>query len=527
MSRSANSLTEIRLAELVAALSIATDLGMGQPLEFALCGCVLAMRLGEALRLDETQLRAVYYQALLRYIGCNAETDTLAALFGDEMEMRKEVASVDTSNTLQSLNMILHFVKLRHDGASMLELMWAMTKSSLTVPQTTFRTFKGHCEVAQRLAERLGFDSDIIQALGQLYERWDGRGKPNELKGEAVATSVLIVTLAQDVVTFQRLGGNDAAIAMVKERAGHAYAPYVAECFLQQSDHLLAGLDQEQSWETVLALEPGKRLYLTEEQLDNACEVLADFADIKSPFTGGHSRHVATLVEAAARQAGLAQSDVTQVQRAALLHDLGKVGITTAIWTKTGSLNEREWEQVRMHTYYTERVLARSKGLAQLGQIAGLHHERLDGSGYHRGAKAAMLSPTARLLAAANRYQSLLEERSHRPAQTAEEAAHILQLDVREGKLDADAVKAVLSAAGHHVNHSRREMTGGLSAREIEVLRLIARGNTIKQMAKLLTISEKTVDNHIQHIYAKIGVTTRAGATLYAIEQDLLMDAPK
>ena len=172
-------------------------------------------------------------------------------------------------------------------------------------------------------------------------------------------------------------------------------------------------------------------------------------------------------------------------------------------------------------------MVPESKGLAQLGQIAGLHHERLDGSGYHRGTKAADLSPAARLLAAANRYQSLIEERSHRPAQLPDEAVRQLQLDARNGKLDADAVKAVLAAAGHKIGRSQGEMSGGLSAREVEVLRLITRGNSIKQMAKLLTISEKTVDNHIQHIYAKIGVTTRAGATLYAIEQDLLMDAPE
>ncbi len=527
MRPSADSLTDTRLAELVAALSIATDLGMGQPLEFALCGCVLAMRMGEAMGLNDSELRAVYYQALLRYVGCNAETDTLATLYGDEMALRKDVATLDSGNIQQSLGMVLHFVRLANAGASPLELMWAMTKGVLTVPQATFRTFSGHCEVAQRLAERLGFDAEIIHALGQLYERWDGKGTPNGLQGEAIAPAVLIVSLAQDVITFQRLGGNDAATAMVKERTGGAYAPPIAAHFLQHAATLLAGLEQEQSWETVLAIEPGKPLYLTEAQLDNGCEVLADFADIKSPYTGGHSRHVALLVEASAKQAGLTEHDIKMVRRAALLHDLGKIGISTAIWTKAGALSQREWEQVRMHTYYTERVLARPKGLAQLGQIAGLHHERLDGSGYHRGTKAAGLSPAARLLAAANRYQSLIEERSHRPAQLPDEAVRQLQLDARNGKLDADAVKAVLAAAGHKIGRSQGEMSGGLSAREVEVLRLITRGNSIKQMAKLLTISEKTVDNHIQHIYAKIGVTTRAGATLYAIEQDLLMDAPE
>jgi DNA-binding CsgD family transcriptional regulator len=179
---------------------------------------------------------------------------------------------------------------------------------------------------------------------------------------------------------------------------------------------------------------------------------------------------------------------------------------------------------VRMHAYYTERVLARPPTLARLGTIAALHHERLDGSGYHRGAPSAMLQPAARILAAADVYHAMTEPRPHRPALAPEGAAEQLKREVRAGRIDSDAANAVLAAAGHHVCRTRREAVAGLSEREVEVLRLVARGHSMKQMAELLTISQKTVDHHIQHIYTKIGVSTRAAATLFAMQHDLLTD---
>jgi DNA-binding CsgD family transcriptional regulator len=198
------------------------------------------------------------------------------------------------------------------------------------------------------------------------------------------------------------------------------------------------------------------------------------------------------------------------------------VGISAGIWGKAGPLSSREWEQVRLHPYHTERILARPAALARLGGLAALHHERLDGSGYHRAAPASIIPPSARILAAADVYRAMTEQRPHRPASSAEQAAAELQREARAGRLDPDAVAGVLAAAGHPARTGRRELVAGLSVRELEVLRLIARGNSTKQIAARLTISSKTADNHIQHIYAKIGVSTRAGATLFAMENDLL-----
>ncbi|MBE7555464.1 MAG: HD domain-containing protein [Anaerolineales bacterium] len=507
----------------MAALSLASDLGMGQPLEFALSSCVLALRLGEALRLSEEALREIYYQALLRYIGCNAETHLVAAIVGDEIALRADFATIDNASITEVVSLMVRTIRQTNAGAGSFQVMQAVARGLLALPQME-AIIAGHCEVAQRLAERLDFSPNIVHALGQLYERWDGKGSPKGLKGEAIAPAVLVVTLAQDALVFHRLGGVEAAVAIARKRKGAAYAPQIVECFCQHAPSLCSGLDTDLTWETVLALEPGRQESLSEAQFDSACRAMADFADLKSTFTLGHSSGVAVLAAAAGRQGGLPAADVIALRRAAMLHDVGRTGVSTGIWDKPGPLSERDWERVRMHPYYTERILARPPALARLGALAGLHHERLDGSGYHRGLPAAMLSPAARILAAADVYHALTEPRPHRLAFSVEAAAEEIRREVRAGRLDSEAVNCVLAAAGHRVQAARRELVAGLSERELEVLRLLARGHSTRQIAEALVISPKTADHHIQHIYAKIGVSTRAGATLYALEHDLMAE---
>ncbi len=515
---------DIRLVELMAALSLATDLGMGQPMEYALCVCILSTRIGEVLGLSEDELHNVYYLALLRHIGCNAETYRMADIFGDELALRADFASVDSRNTPQVLALVTRYIRQANEGSSPNHLARLIEHGLMTTPSLMKETFTGFCEVAQRLAERLGFGESIRLALGQIFERWDGQGIPAKVRGEHISLSMRIVTLAQDVVTFHRLEGVEAAVKMARERKGTIYDPQIVDCFCQQATQLLMGLEEEPRWEVVLAYEPGRRTRLSVEQFDNACRAIADFADIKSPYTLGHSVGVAELAAKAAHGYGLSDEDTVSIRWAGLLHDIGRVGISAGIWGKPGPLSTREWEHVRMHPYYTERVLARPGILARLGTLASLHHERLDGSGYYRGISANMLSPAARILAVADVYHAMTEPRPYRPALTPEQAAEQLRREVRAGRLDGEAVSQVLAAAGHAVRTSRHELVAGLSARQVEVLRLIARGFTIKQIAQTLTLSDKTVDNHIQHIYNKIGVSTRAGATLFAMEQNLLVD---
>jgi HD-GYP domain-containing protein (c-di-GMP phosphodiesterase class II) len=213
--------------------------------------------------------------------------------------------------------------------------------------------------------------------------------------------------------------------------------------------------------------------------------------------------------------------DVRTLRRAALVHGFGRLGVSNAIWDKRGPLGAGEWERVRMHPYLTERMLRQSPALSSLGAIAAQLRERLDGSGYPGGLSGAAISRPARLLAAADAYQAMRAPRPHRAALSADAAGAELRADVRAGRLDGEAVRAVLAAAGHRVSR-RREGPDGLTAREVEVLRLAARGLTNKDIAGVLVISPKTVANHIQHIYTKIGVTSRAMAGLYAVRHGLL-----
>ena len=512
----------VRQAELLAALSIATDLGMGQPLESALSCCVVAMRLGEALHLEGETLRDVYYQALLRYIGCNVETYAMAALFGDELALRRDFAVLDPGQPPEVLDLVVRSIQQANLGEPPVRVAELVARSLLTLPRLMAESFAGHCEVAQRLAGRLGLAESLIVCLGQVYERWDGTGLPQGLQGEEVAPAVLLVTLAHDAVVWTRIGGPDAAVATVGKRSGGAYPPRMAERFCAAAPTILAGLDQEPTWQSVLALEPGEHACLTDEAFDRSCEALADFADLKSPYTLGHSPGVAALAAGAGRRCGLVEADVTALRRAGLLHDIGRVGVSAGIWGKAGALSEREWEQVRLHPYYTDRVLARPEPLRRLGALASQHHERLDGSGYHRAMPGQALSPAARLLAAADAYQAMTELRPHRQALSAEEAAEELRREVRAGRLDGDAVHAVLAEAGHRVPPTRRERPAALSRREVEVLRLLARGLSNKEMAERLFLSPDTIKRHIQHIYDKTGLSTRAGATLFAMENSLL-----
>jgi HD-GYP domain-containing protein (c-di-GMP phosphodiesterase class II) len=511
----------IRRAEIVAALSHATDLAIGQPVEYALQSCVLGVRLGMSLALDPSTIREIYNHALLRYIGCNAETDAMAALFGDEIELRRTLAPLDTGNSAELVPVLLKAIARAKSGQPVGAMIWGVLKGLAASKRETIAGFRAHCETAERFARRLGFDDAVIRNLGQFSERWDGKGMPNGLKGDAIAPAVRVVTLAQDVIVLCETQGLEAATATIKRRRGKVYDPRMANAFVANGDELMKAVEKDSSWEAVLALEPEPRHRLDEAELEEACLAMADFADIKSPFTLGHSRSVAALAADAGRRSGLSEPDVTTLRRAALLHDIGQVAISSGVFAKPGVLSDREREKVRLHPYHAERILAQPAALARLGQVVSRHHERLDGSGYHRGARGDGLSPLAKILAAAEAYQAMIEARPHRPALPADRAANELKREVREGRLDGDAVAAILEAAGHRVPPVRRELVAGLTAREMEVLRLVARGQTMKEIGRSLGIAPKTADNHIQNLYLKIGVKTRAGATLFAIEHGL------
>jgi HD-GYP domain-containing protein (c-di-GMP phosphodiesterase class II) len=510
----------VRLAELMAALSTAADLAMGQPMEQAMASCIVAVRLGEAAGFGEHDLRDTYYLALLRYIGCNADAAWLASIVGDEIALRSEIALIDSADAPAMLGLMLRSIRHANAGLDGLKLVQAMVRGLAQLPQVQSSFFPGHCEVASRLAKRMGFESSFVDTVGQLYARWDGKGVP-ALKGNAIAPAMQVVSLAQDAVNFHRVGGVDAVRRMARERSGKAHAPRACALMAEQAEAMLAGLDAEPLWEQVLAIEPGEPVRLTAWQLDAACEAMGDYVDLKSPHHLGHSRRVAELAAAAARHLQMPEPEVARVRRAGWLHDLGRAGVSAGFANLAGPLTDRQWEQMRLHPYHTERILARPAVLADIAAIAALHHERLDGSGYAKGAKAAALPMVARVLAAADRYCAMCEPRPHRPALAEADASARLLQEAQTLRLDAQAVDAVLRCAGHSPPRASRA-PAGLTERECEVLRHLARGATLKVIARELGLSVKTVDRHVQNIYAKIDVSTRAAATLFAVEHSLL-----
>jgi HD-GYP domain-containing protein (c-di-GMP phosphodiesterase class II)/DNA-binding CsgD family transcriptional regulator len=511
----------LRRAELVAALSLATDLGTGQPLNHALRACVLATHLGGELGLDEAELHTVYYVALLRSAGCVADAHVVASRFGDEITANAAISLIDPADVRAMLGLIL---RQAGAGKPFIQRVGAVGAALAAGTGERDSVLTAHCEVAEMLAARLGFGQDVARALGQVFERWDGKGSPYRLKGDAIARPARIVTLARDAELFYGLGGLESVTAIMRQRAGAMYDPAIVERFLKVAAKLFALVDSGSPWEATLNCEPGARRVIAEDEFDDAARAIADFVDLKSRFTVHHSTGVAALAEAAGRSLALPEASLVSLRRAALLHDLGRIAISVAIWEKPGALTEDEWERVRLHPYYTERVLARPRALAALGALAAQHHERLDGSGYYRQTPGSLLSMSARTLAAADVYHAMTEPRPHRPPLAPDVAASALRAEARAGRLDSDAVNAVLAAAGHARKAPRRIWPAGLSDREVEVLRLIARGATYRETARTLVISERTVEHHVRHIFDKLGVSTRAAATYFAMRHNLLAD---
>jgi putative nucleotidyltransferase with HDIG domain len=510
---------QFRLAELIAAISFATDLGTGQPMGHALRTCYLSMGLARELRFPVQDLFETYYVSMLRFLGCTAEASADAALnAGDDIAL---YAGLAPSFMGRSSELIGWMFRHLAEGQPPLSRARALV-SVFTDPKGTERSIRAHCEVGQMLARRIGLGSSVMHSLGCAFERWDGRGLPNGIAGEEIPVSCRTAIVARDLDLLDRLFGARAAREILLERKGKAYEPRLVEAAVEHGPRLRTEVEDGSLWDAVLDAEPGPPLRIDEGRIGDVLEAFAHFADLKSPFLHGHSIGVANLAERAARVSDPAGTDAKLLRRAGLLHDLGRVAVPSGIWNKQRALSDEEWEQVRLHPYYTERILIRCGPLKDLAELASSHHERLDGSGYHRGAKARSLSERTRLLATADMFRAMLEPRPHRGARPARQAAEELHRACTEGRLDVPCVRAVLEAAGEPRKLGRSGWPAGLTDREVEVLRLLAGGESNRQIASTLTLSPKTVGRHIENIYAKLKVSTRAGATLFAMEQGLV-----
>jgi HD-GYP domain-containing protein (c-di-GMP phosphodiesterase class II) len=505
---------DVRRSELIAAISLASDLGMGHPLETGLGTAVVAVGLAHRLGLEGADVDRVRDLALLQHVGCTSTSTQAAEILGDDLLMRSHAAMLDFADKkAMAAFMVQHvnraYSPLKRPGG----LLKAMTGGRRLMDSSA-----DVCESARMLAERFGYDEDHLRDLECVYENWDGTGFPGGVAGEDITLAARIASVALMAVLAHREGGQQAAVSLLQSRSGHTFDPSVVAAFAADADALLAPLARGESlWDLVIG-DSGSQADARE--VDEVLRAVADFVDLKSPYLHGHSSAVAELAAAAGRELGFAEGEVADLRRAGWVHDLGRVGVSAGIWGKPGHLTPDEWEQVRLHPYLTDRVLQHSTYLQRLARLASAHHERLDGSGYHRGLTGEAMSLGACVLAAADAFRNWTEERPHRMALTPAVAAKQLRNGVGERKYDGRAVEAVLVAAGERTG--RPAKVAGLTPRELETLRHAAAGLSMRQIARAMTISPKTVDGNLQRIYTKIGVSTRAGATLFALQHDLL-----
>ena len=507
---------QVRGAELVGALCLATDLGMGFPFEHGLHSTLIAMRLADRLGVDRATTVDTYFACLLAHAGCTTDAHLTPEIFGSSLTTNAQAHLYGSGREV--LTALLR--TLPDADSSGFRRAGQVVRRFPRMVREQRPHFTAACEVATMLGTALGLPDSAAALSMYMFERWDGHGPLRRARGDEIPPAMRIVSVATDAA-FQRLvGGDEHAARVVRDRADHAFDPAVAMCLADHAGEILALDDHGSAWDEALACEPRPWLLLAGDALDRGLGAMGNFADLLSPYLAGHSTGVAELAEAAARRCGLEADRVLAVRRAALVHDVGRVAVHPSIWHKPGPLTADELEQVRLHPYHSGRVLAPSAFLGPLAPTACAHHERLDGSGYHRAVTGQDLPLPARLLAAADSYRAMTEPRPHRPAIEPETAVQLLGDEASAGRLDAQAVTAVAEAAGKPAPRITRP--AGLTEREVEVVRLLARGLQTKQVAGALGISAKTADRHIQNAYRKTGVSTRAAATLFAMEHGLL-----
>jgi HD-GYP domain-containing protein (c-di-GMP phosphodiesterase class II) len=507
----------VRLAELVAALSLGVDLGFGQPMEHVLRQCLIALRIAEAVGLSEDERATVYYTALLIDVGCHTDAHEQARWFGDDIALK----SGKYDHPLRGARAAVSGLRSIGAGHPLMRRFRLGVEFAVSGHRDLDKMIDHHAELARALAEQLGLPDAVLDAVAAAYEQWDGKGWPGRLKGADVPIAARIAHMSEFIEVAYRVGGVDRVRSLARTRAGGQFDPDLAAALVRGADTIVAGLDDLQTWDAVIGIEPSLAVILSGDEVDAALEAVANFVDLKSPSFLGHSRAVADLAAASAAEVGMSPAEASAIRRAGLVSGFGRLGVSNAILDKPGPLGEGERERVRLHPYLTERMLHRSAALSPFAALAVQVRERLDGSGYPRGVGAAAIGRPARILAAADAYQAMREPRPYREPLAADHAAAELRAEAAAGRLDGEAVAAVLAVAGHRVSR-RREGPAGLTPREVEVLRLAARGLTNKDIASVLVISPKTVANHIEHIYAKIGATSRAGASLFAMRHGLL-----
>ncbi len=520
----------VRMADVLGAFSLASDFALGLQAEHGVRSCYLGMHIADELRLSAEDRAHLYYAELLKDAGCTTWTSQLATFWlVDELVAKRDLQFFrDAGNPLDVISWLAKYVAA---GAPLTTRVTRSVDFLANGKEFMREGFESTCRVAARIAERLGMPEPVRAALMQVFEQWDGRGMPTGASREAISVISRIVLLTSFLEVFHRVQGREGARRVALARRGKAFDPQIVDAFISvaRSDEFWRGFEDEQVAERVAAMEPQDSTHRTlgPEKVMDVALALADYADMKSPHLAGHSRRVADMAERISRVMRFAEPQIATTTIAALTHDVGIVAVSSFVLNKADAQRtQAEREEARLHPYHSQRILAKIPALETVSHIAAAHHERIDGGGFFRGLSGFQVPLGARVVAVADRFDELTHDTPEAPALDTEAAVEALRRESGTS-LAPEAVEALIAAldggeGARRPRARRREWPDGLTDREVEVLRLAARGLSRKELAKALFVSEGTVRSHLEHIYAKVGVANRSAATLYAMEHDLI-----
>ena len=509
-------------AELLCALSFGSGLAAAERMEHGTNTAFVGVQLGHALGAGAEDLEAVFYGALVKDAGCGACGAVLARYFADdEMVPRLDLNLVDLHSPRSMGAWAVS--RLRLDPGTAPARLARLAAFASRCGSVAHEAMSAHCEVAADFAAGLGFGPHVQDAVHYQYERHDGRSPAFGRPAEAIPRPAQILHLALAADLVRGLSGAEAAAAMVSRRTDTYFDPDVAGAYLDLAGGLWPDGDEPVPLTDVLCCAPGTPVdELPGDRRLAVCEALADFADLKSARRGSHSHTVASLAARAASGLGLPAAEQERLRRAGLVHDLGKIAVPYRLLEQAGddtrAASRRAGaaalaEPVRLHPYYAQRILSRVRPLADLAADVGAHHERLDGSGYPLGLAAPGIPIGARVLAAADVWA---ERADHGPPDL-----------TGEDGLDPACIAALRSrprpGTGHPRQRSRADPgRAALSSRELEVLRLLTDGASNPDISKILHISRRTAEHHVEHILTKLDVTSRTAAVAHALTHELL-----
>lgn len=436
--------TPLTFAEILSALSHALDITEGQPRGHAVRTAYIALRIGTELGLSDTDMRDLYKASLLKDAGCSSNAVRVYKVFAaDDLLTKRDVKLVNWSNPIESLRFALEHIM---PGANIVQKILHALKETRGSIRVMDEVTLARCTRGAMIARYIGFTEQVAQAIEYLDEHWDGKGSPYKLKGEQIPLLARILCLCQTMEVFATTFGVDAAYEMLHQRNRSWFDPELVRIACSfQYDRAFWALHAEMVHNPDMAPPmPDFTRQVLPADVDRVCEAFAMIVDAKSSFTAEHSRRVAHYAVQLANALGWDAERMNFIYRAGLLHDIGKLGVSNAILEKPGRLTDEEFAAIRRHPQYTYEILRRVRSFAWLAEVAGAHHERLDGRGYWRGLTAEQLTTEMRILAVADVFDALSAERPYRPALPMEKVFDIMERESGTA-LDGELVQILKS----------------------------------------------------------------------------------